>query len=85
MDVSNVGEINDKICQDQLAWVRRRMEALDKIEIKLRQMRELATYAACRILSEKEATEVQEWVDILQVEVKAIDNSTASGNPVDKR
>lgn len=82
MGVSNVGESNEKTCQEQLAWVRRRMEALDKIEAKLRQMRELAIYAASRTLSEKEAAEVQEWVDILQTKVNAIDKSTAFVNPV---
>lgn len=73
---------NDEICQDQLDWIRLRINALNKIESILRQMRELATYAANRTLSEQEAAEVQEWVDMLQAEVNVIDKSTAIGNPV---
>jgi len=82
MGVSNVDKINEKICQGQLDLVRRRMEALDKIEARLRQMRELATYAASRTFSEKESVQLQEWIDILQAEVNAIDKSTAFGKAV---
>lgn len=76
-DVSNVGEINEKICQGQLEWVRRRLEALDKIEAKLNEIRELVIYAASRTLSEAETAQVQEWIDILQAEVNALDKATA--------
>ena len=37
-----MGQLTDEILQEQLAWARRRLEALDKIEAKLREMRTLA-------------------------------------------
>ena len=73
----NMGQLADEILQEQLAWARRRLEALDKIEGKLREMRTLAEYAASRSLSETEAAQVQEWVNILQAEVVAIERESA--------
>ncbi len=75
-------EVTEKIFQEELDWVHRRLEALDKIEAKLLEMRELATYAASRTLTARESAKVQEWVDILQAEVKAIDQATALRSPV---
>jgi flagellin-like hook-associated protein FlgL len=60
------------ISQEQLEWVRCRLEALDKIETKLKAMRELAAYAANHALSKKEADRVQEWVNILQEEINEL-------------
>lgn len=77
-----MGEITDEIRLEQLEWSRRRLEALDKIEAKLLEMRELARYATSRILSQKESAQVQEWVDILQAEVNAMDKETVIGNPL---
>ena len=73
----NMTQLTDEILKEQLAWSRRRMEALDKMEAKLREMRTLAQYAASRILSETEAAQVQEWVNILQAEVVAIERESA--------
>ena len=72
-----MGQLAEEICQEQLAWARRRLEALDKMEAKLREMRALAVYAASRSLSEQEISQVQEWMDILQAEVAAMDKETA--------
>ena len=47
------------------------------MEAKLREMRALAVYAANRSLSETEVAQVQEWMDILQAEVVAMDKETA--------
>ncbi len=71
-----MGQLSDEMCQEQLEWIRRRLEALDKMEGKLRAMRELAVYAASRHLNEQEVAQVQEWMDILQAEVSAIDKVT---------
>ena len=73
----NMGQLTDEILQEQLAWARRRLEALDKIEAKLREMRTLAEYATRRSLSETEVAQVQKWVNILQAEVVAIDRESA--------
>ena len=72
-----MGQLADENLQEQLAWARRRLEALDKIEAKLREMRTLAEYAASRSLSETEVAQVQEWVNILQAEVVAIGRESA--------
>lgn len=77
-----MGETTDEINQKQFEWTRRRLEALDKIEAKLLEMRELVVYAASRTLGQKEVAQVQEWVDILQAEVNALDQATASGGPM---
>lgn len=71
-----MGDLKEEICREQLEWVRRRLEALDQIEAKLRQMRQLATYAASRNLTDEEVAQVQEWVNILQAEVNALDKAT---------
>lgn len=70
-------DLTDEIRREELEWVRRRLVALDRIEAKLQEMRSLASYAASRNLSESEAAQVQEWVDILQAEINAIDKATA--------
>ena len=75
--MTTMGQLTNEIRQDQLTWARRRLEALDKMEAKLREMRALAEYAASRSLSETEVAQVQEWMDILQAEVVAIDRETA--------
>ena len=72
-----MGQLSDEIRQEQLAWAKRRLKALDKMEAKLREMRALAEYAANRSLSEQEVSQVQEWMDILQAEVVAMDRETA--------
>ena len=76
-DLMARGQLTDEIRQEQLAWAKRRLEALDKMEAKLREMRALAVYAANRSLSETEVVQVQEWMDILQAEVVAMDKETA--------
>lgn len=73
----------DEVRREQLAWAHRRLEALDVIEVKLREMRALAEYAARYSLSETEAAQVQEWMDILQTEVAAIDRETARAGAAD--
>ena len=49
-------------------------------DIKLREMRELAVYAASRNLKDHEIAQVQEWMNLLKAEVDALDKATA-GQP----
>ena len=70
-------EVIEETRQEQLEWLYRRLAALDKMEAKLRQMRELAVYAASRSLKEHEVDQVQEWMNLLQAEVYALDKATA--------
>jgi len=77
MEANKVDDLSEKIYQGKLEWSRRRLEALDKIEAKLQEMKALAAYAASRSLSKTESAQVQEWVDILQSEVIVMDKETA--------
>lgn len=72
-----MNELGEKALQEELDWVRRRTDALARIEAKLLQMRELAIYAAGQNLNESEAIQVQEWINILQSEINDIDKATA--------
>lgn len=65
--------MDESLINQELERVRRRLDSLDQMENKLRQMRELAIYAAGRSLSEKERIQVQEWIDILKEEVNVLD------------
>ena len=58
------------------AWVQRRLAALEKMEVKLREMRTLAEYAAGRSLAPSEVAQVQEWMNVLHCEVLALDQET---------
>ena len=71
-----MSQLTDEMNQEQLAWARRRLEALDKMEVKLREMRELAVYAASRSLRETEVAQVQEWMNVLHREVVYLDQET---------
>jgi FtsZ-binding cell division protein ZapB len=72
-----VAVLNEEICKEHLEWARRRLEALDKIEVKLKTTRSLAVYAATHKLSEREIIKIQGWINILQTEVNELDESTA--------
>ena len=69
MDQSN----EETLQKLQLDWVRRRLEALDKINTKLLEMRQLAIYAANRNLNPQESAQVQAWFAILQTELNAME------------
>lgn len=70
-------EVIEETRQEQVEWLHRRLAALDQMEAKLREMRELAVYAASRNLKEHEIAQVQEWMNLLQAEVLALDKATA--------
>ena len=72
----------DENNQAQLEWARRRLEALDTIEAKLKEMRALVVYASTCTLGSTEAAKIQEWVDILKAEVQTLDHATADGQPL---
>ncbi|MBP2662107.1 MAG: hypothetical protein H6Q71_55 [Firmicutes bacterium] len=49
-----MGQFYNQTRQEHLTWAQRRLEALDKMEVKLKAMRALAVYAASRTLSQAE-------------------------------
>jgi hypothetical protein len=57
----------------QLEWVRRRLEELEKINAKLVEMQQLASYAASGNLNPQESAQIQEWFAILQAELKVME------------
>lgn len=59
-----------------VTWAQRRLEALDQMEVKLREMRALAVYASGRSLAPREAAQVQEWMNVLHREVVLLDQET---------
>lgn len=59
--------------KQKLEWVEQRMEALNKIEAKLKEMRELAEHARGNDLTRAEAREVNARLQELEKEVKALD------------
>ena len=61
---------------DYAIWVKRRLTALDKMEVKLREMRALAVYAAERTLAPREVAQVQAWMNVLHREVVLLDEDT---------
>ena len=69
-------ELLEEVRQEQWQRLRRRLEALDLIELKLRQMRELAVYAAERNLRDYERVQIQQWMDALHKEVRELDRAT---------
>lgn len=69
-------ELLEEVRQEQWQRLRRRLEALDLMELKLRQMRELAVYAAERNLRDYERVQIQQWMDALQREVRELDRAT---------
>ena len=71
-----MSQFYNQTLQEHLTGAQRRLEALDKMEVKLKAMRALAVYAASRTLSQAEVVRLQEWMNILQAEVNALDNAT---------
>lgn len=64
---------NEDYLRQQLEWVKYRMEALDEIEAKLKEMRELAERARGNDLTQAEAREVNARLQELEKEVKTLD------------
>lgn len=67
----------EELYQNEFEWCQRRLKALEKIEDRFKEMRELAAYAAGRVLSQEEAAQVQEWIDALKAETEKMDKETA--------
>jgi hypothetical protein len=54
---------------DNLQWVRYRIQALKKAELKLREMRLLAMYVRDNDLANDEVLEIQSRLDFLKIEI----------------
>lgn len=71
-----MGETLEQLLREKLECVNRRLEALDEMEAKLEVMHRLAEYAASGRISEPGLTKLQEWMDIMQAEVQALDRDS---------
>jgi polyhydroxyalkanoate synthesis regulator phasin len=67
---------NEDYLKQKLEWVEQRMEALDEIETRLREMRELAEYARDNDIDSAEAQELNERLQAMQQEVTELDEKT---------
>lgn len=64
---------NEDYLRQQLEWVKYRMEALDEIEAKLKEMRELAECARDNELSQAKRQEINNRLQKLKSEVNELD------------
>ncbi len=60
---------NEDYLKQKLEWVEQRMEALDEIETRLREMRELAEYARDNDIDSAEAQELNERLQAMLEEI----------------
>jgi len=67
--------------KQQLEWVRRRMEVLDEIDIRLREMRSLAEYARDNLLSPVDIQRTNDKIRLLQEEIAVLDEKGVDGRP----
>jgi flagellin-like hook-associated protein FlgL len=63
-------------CKQWLAWVNNRLNVLDEIEDKLRQMRELAVQVQLGNLSLQQRVAVNKQVKLLEQEVNQLDKQS---------
>ncbi len=67
---------NEDCLKQKLEWVKQRMQALDEIEARLREMRELAEYVRDNDISSAEAQELNDRLRAMQEEVTELDEKT---------
>ncbi|AGL01677.1 hypothetical protein [Desulfoscipio gibsoniae] len=67
---------NEDYLRQQLEWVKYRAAALDEIEVKLREMKELAVFARDNELTPVEAREINAKLHELQREITELDEQS---------
>ncbi|MTI84021.1 MAG: hypothetical protein FH756_08950 [Firmicutes bacterium] len=67
---------NADYLKQKLEWVEQRMEALDGIEDRLREMRELAEYARDNDIGSAETQEINDKLQAMQQEITELDDKT---------
>jgi flagellin-like hook-associated protein FlgL len=65
--------MDDNYLKQQLEWVKYRIKMLDVIEIKLKEMRELAEYASKHDLTADEKGAINDQLKTLQQQVNELD------------
>ncbi|NLC07863.1 MAG: hypothetical protein GX755_07860 [Syntrophomonadaceae bacterium] len=71
-----INNCNEDYLKQKLEWVEQRMAALQMIEVKLREMRSLATYARDNYLNREMAREFNARLRVLQREINTLDEQT---------
>jgi DNA repair exonuclease SbcCD ATPase subunit len=67
---------NEDYLRQKLEWVEQRMQTLDEIDARLREMRELAEYARDNDICSAEAQEINGKLQAMQQEVNELDDKT---------
>ena len=71
-----INNCNEDYLKQKMEWVEQRMAALEEIEVKLREMRSLATYARDNYLNREMAREFNARLRVLQREINTLDEQT---------
>lgn len=71
-----MGNNNEKYLKEKLEWIKYRIEMLDKMEQKLREMKRLAQYAKDNDLDDKEIKEINVKLNELKDEIAQIDEKS---------
>lgn len=67
---------NEDYLRQKLEWVEQRMQALEEIEARLREMRELAEYVRDNDIGSAEAQELNDRLQAMQQKVTELDEKT---------
>lgn len=67
---------NEKYLKEKLEWVKYRMEMLDKMEEKLREMKKLVQYAKDNDLDDEEIKEINVKLNRLKDEIVQMDEKS---------
>lgn len=72
---------NKDLLEEKLKWVKYRLEILDKIENKLKEMKTLAQYAKNNNLNSTQIKEINSKINILNEEILKLDEESRAFSP----
>lgn len=72
---------NKDFLEEKLKWVKYRLEIIDKIENKLKEMKMLAEYVKNNNLSSIQIKDINEKINILKQEVLKLDKESKTFSP----
>jgi len=71
--MSQVQQVLKSSLEQQLDWTKEQVQILDEMDVKLREMKKIAVYAAVNILSATEMEKLNGQLNVLQNEVRALE------------
>ncbi|SKC55801.1 hypothetical protein [Maledivibacter halophilus] len=72
---------NKDLLEEKLKWVKYRLEILDKIENKLKEIKTLAQYAKNNNLNSTQIKEINSKINILNEEILKLDEESRTFSP----